>query len=80
MRGRGPLSAYLGRSIHVTKLNVEARGFEGAAATIFEVPEGAAPSEYEEMYHDLVVDKEFAFILTNYNDIVLFAGVIKNLK
>lgn len=74
------IPAYVGATIHATKLNVDARGFEGAAVTVFEVPESDAPSDYEKVLHELVVDKEFVFILTNSKNIVLFTGVIKNLE
>lgn len=62
----------------VAKLEVNKKGIEGAAVTYLAMCGSAGPGEYETIYDDFVVDKEFGFILT-YDDCVLFSGAVTNI-
>ncbi len=59
-------------------IEVDKSGVKAAAVTIIEVEEGcAAPEEIEiDRYYELVMDKNFAFILTDSNDVILFEGKV----
>ena len=71
-------SAYCSKVIHVAKLKVDKKGFEGAAVTILENDGTAAPGEeYEEVYQDFIIDRAFGFILSDRYDNTLFSGVVK---
>ena len=66
---------------HITKLDINKKGMEGAAVTIMSMDNVTAapePEQYMYIYEDFVVDKEFGFVLT-YNDSVLFSGVVNNI-
>ncbi len=64
---------------HAAKLKVTKKGIEGAA--VFVIPGAGAPGpdEYEEVYQDFVVDREFGFLLTDFDGVPLFSGVVKKL-
>ena len=56
---------------------VDKKGIEAAAYTaIFEVAESAPLDEYQFVYEDFIVDKAFGFILSDYDDNILFTGVV----
>lgn len=61
---------------HVNTLTVNKKGIEGAAVTILEMAGASGPDEYTDVYEDFVVNRAFGFILTDYNDTVLFTGVV----
>lgn len=61
--------------IHVANLDVNRKGVEGAAATIVSLPAGAPAPPVEE-YHDFVINKNFGYLVTSPEDVVLFAGQI----
>ena len=73
------------RSIrHVTKLEVARKGIEGAAVTVVEMAEKAAPGPYEEeewenVFEDFVVDRNFAYVLSM-DGVPVFTGVVKSIK
>ena len=69
-------TAFCSKVRHVTKLTVDRKGIEGAAATIIDAPTASDPGDYEEVYLDFVVDKAFGFVLTDSCDTTMFAGVI----
>lgn len=71
-------SAYIDQISHQTKLIVNSYGIEGAAVTSITSCGAAGPGPYVDVYHDFVVDKSFAFMITNYKGTVLFSGVVKN--
>lgn len=71
------INSYVGMIYHETKLKVDSRGFEGAAVTIVQQTTSSGPMFYENVYHELVLDRPFAFILTNQKDVVLFSGIVK---
>lgn len=74
-------SVFCNSVIHKSKLEVEARGIEGAAVTIIQMaPTSPAPDfEYESVYHDFVVDRAFGFVLMDSYGTVLFSGVVNSL-
>ncbi len=67
---------YCTKVIHQTKLTVDDLGIEGAAITAIPGAGAAGPGEYEEVYHDLIIDRAFAFVLTDSFGTVLFSGVV----
>lgn len=63
---------------HVTDLTVDKEGIEGAAVTVVEMDcESEGPSLA--VYDDFIVDKAFGFIITDWQDITLFSGVVNNI-
>ena len=60
---------------HRVALTVDEKGVEGAAVTVIAVKENAI-FEPERVFHDFTVDKEFGFLITDINDVILFAGQI----
>ena len=63
---------------HISKLEVNKKGIEGAAVTYMAKAGAAGPGEYTLVYEEYVVDEEFAFVLT-YNDIIMFSGFVTNI-
>lgn len=72
---------YCSSIIHQTCLEVNKKGIEGAAVTIVAMDNAtAAPEqEYQKVFLDFIVDKAFAYVLTDSNDVVLFSGVVKTI-
>lgn len=71
---------YCSSIIHQTELSVNKKGIEGAAVTIVAM-DGATSvptEEYEKVYYDFVINRDFVFILTDSSGVVLFTGVVKN--
>lgn len=68
---------------HVTKLDVNKKGIEGAAVTVIEECGTAAPGGDEEVwsyvYETFTVDKSFGFMITDRYDTTLFSGIIYDL-
>ena len=68
---------------HVSKLEVARKGIEGAAVTIVEFPNGASGGPYEDewetVYEDFIVDRNFAYVLSM-KDVPVFTGVVKAIK
>ena len=67
------------KAIHIAKLKVDKKGFEGAAVTILENDATSpAPEEvYKYEYQDFIMDRAFGFILSDRYDNTLFSGVVK---
>lgn len=63
---------------HVTKLEVNKEGIEGAAVTAMSM-ETTSVGPRDEVYEDFVVDRAFAYTLS-YNGIQIFNGVVTNIK
>ena len=63
---------------HISKLEVNKKGIEGAAVTYIAKAGAAGPGPYKTVYEEYVVDKEFGFVLT-YHDIILFSGIVTNI-
>ena len=64
---------------HQTKLEVTRRGIEGGAAVVIPGAGAAGPGELKPVYQDFIVDKAFLFIVTDYNDNILFSGAVGNI-
>ena len=68
--------AYCSDVTHVTQLNVDKTGVEGAAVTIMMNEATATPPIYNDVYEDFLVDRAFVFILTDRYDTTLFSGIV----
>ncbi len=65
---------------HVTKLEVDKVGIEGAAVTIVDMEvESGPPGMFEGICADFTVDRAFGFLLTDRFDTVLFSGIVNNI-
>ncbi|MDE7181695.1 MAG: hypothetical protein K2O41_01505 [Clostridia bacterium] len=60
---------------HVTNLQVDKKGIEGAAVTVIQMDGMPAP-EFEEVYLDFAVDKAFGFIINDGDGVQLFSGAV----
>ena len=70
------LKIITGEIKHITKLEVNKDGIEGAAATIIPVPgKSGSEKEYKKILNEFVVDKQFGFVLT-FNNSILFSGIV----
>lgn len=64
---------------HVAKLNVDKKGVEGAAVTIFiSEPGSSGGPEPDKQYHDFVLNRNFGYLVTDREDVILFAGQVKD--
>ena len=64
---------------HVTELNVDRKGIEGAAVTVVPGDMSADPGEYKEVYEDFVVDRAFGFVILDPYGTTLFAGTVRTI-
>lgn len=64
--------------VHKCELKVNRKGIEGAAVTYIPTGGAVGPGEYEDVYHDFVIDRAFGFIITDSYGVVLFSGVVNN--
>lgn len=71
---------YCSRVQHAAKLSVNKEGIEGAAVTIV-ANEGssAGVDEYEHIYYDFVVDRDFGYIVADSYGTILFTGAVNNI-
>lgn len=65
--------------VHSTKLKVTKKGIEGAAVTIVEAYPESPGGEYEPVYQEFIVDKSFAYVITDNRNITLFTGVVNKI-
>lgn len=63
---------------HVTDLTVNKKGIEGAAVTVVGMDAATAAPSLTVM-EDFIVNKAFGFIITDWQDITLFSGVVNNI-
>ena len=69
----------VGGMMHAAKLKVDKKGVEGAAVTVVYVDTGSAYEEPRtEFYHDFIVNKNFGFLVTDRDDVILFEGQVKD--
>ncbi|MBQ7715699.1 MAG: serpin family protein [Clostridia bacterium] len=62
---------------HDAMLDVNEKGIEGAAVTIVVMPLSAAPPVYDpNYYHNFTIDKNFGFLVTDPDDVILFSGQV----
>ena len=71
---------YCAGVIHKAALKVDKTGIEGAAATVLPMCGAAGPGEYEEVYHDFVIDGAFGFVITDTYGTAVFSGIINYIK
>lgn len=64
---------------HLAKLDVNEKGIEGAAVTMFPGATAPGPDEYKEIYYDFVVDQSFGFVVTTSSGVNLFSGMIRSI-
>ncbi|MBR2341195.1 MAG: hypothetical protein IKA72_02135 [Clostridia bacterium] len=64
---------------HITELEVDRKGIEGAAVTLMQMASSSAPGEYTKVYFDFVVDRAFGFVITDSYGATLFSGVVNEL-
>ena len=65
---------------HISKLQVNKKGIEGAAVTIMEEYGEAMPSEkYKIVDEEFLVDKAFGLVLIDRYDIPVFSGIVTNI-
>ena len=64
---------------HSTKLKVDKRGIEGAAVVVLPMAGAPGPEEYQEVFLDYIVNKNFIVIVTDSYNVPLFSGVIYNI-
>ncbi len=62
--------------IHQAAVNVDETGVEGAAVTIILSKETSIMIPDEMYCRDFVLDREFGFIITTYDDVILFEGTV----
>lgn len=74
-----PAPSYVEQFKHIAKLEVNKKGIEGAAVTYMAYAGAAGPDEYTDVYGTFEVDKEFGFILTNYDSDIIFSGAVTNI-
>ncbi|MDE6618366.1 MAG: hypothetical protein K2K13_05025 [Clostridiales bacterium] len=70
-------SCYCAKVQHVTDLTVDKTGIEGAAVTVIGMEADAAP--IVTVQKDFIVDKAFGFIITDWQNITLFSGVVNDI-
>lgn len=63
---------------HKTVIDVNTKGVEGAAVTIIVGNDETAPDMSSYVYHTLTMDRNFGFIITDPNDVVMFEGQVKD--
>ena len=64
---------------HAANLSVNRFGIEGAAVTVMQLVGAVGPDEYTDVYIDFVLDRAFGYVITDYYDTVLFAGVVNQI-
>ena len=73
-------SVYCDTVIHKCNLKVDKTGIEGAAVVATRGLTSPGPDEYEDVYHDYIVDRAFGFVIVDNYGSVLFAGVVNNIS
>ena len=68
-----------GKVRHITELEVDRKGIEGAAVTLMPMAGAPGPGEYTKVYFDFIVNKAFGFIITDSYGTTLFSGVVNEL-
>ena len=74
-----PIPGYVDQFKHIAKLEVNKKGIEGAAVTYMAYAGAVGPDEYTDVFEAFNVDKEFGFILTNYDGDIIFSGAVTNI-
>ena len=69
---------FVSKIIHKTNLTVDKDGVVGAAVTVIEIRKNSSGEPIDVVYHDFLVNKEFGYVITSPDGIVLFMGQITN--
>lgn len=73
--------AYLDKLIHVAKINVDAKGIEGASINLAQSNKTPiALPNYEKVYHEFVITEAFGIVLVDANGMILYTGEVNSLK
>lgn len=73
--------AYCDNFIHKAVMRVDAKGIEGTYIDLAQSTHKPPQlPDYEKVYHDLVLDRAFGFVLTDPNGIILYTGEVNSLK
>ena len=73
------MRTYCSEVRHTANLTVNKNGIEGAAVTIMDFAGSPGPDEYTDVYVDFVVDRAFGYVITDYSNTVVFAGVVNGI-
>ena len=73
-------NVYISDIIHQTRLKADKTGFEGAAVTIIMDKATSALDPYDYVFEELVIDRPFGIILSTSDGIIIFAGIVNNVK
>lgn len=70
-----------GGVIHKCSIDVNDKGIEGSAVTVMPMAGASGPLEgYKNVYHDYIVDRAFAFVITDSYGSVIFSGVVNSVN
>lgn len=64
---------------HITQLEVNRRGIEGAAVTVLPAAGAPGPDGLEEVHLTFTVDRAFGYTIENSRGITLFAGIVNRI-
>lgn len=67
--------AYLSQADHAARVKIDEEGVEAAAYTMMAMAGAGMPPEEEV---DFVLDRPFLFLITGYDNLPLFAGIVNN--
>ena len=68
-----------GKVRHITELEVDRKGIEGAAVTLMPMAGAPGPGEYTKVYFDFIVNRAFGFVIRDSYGTTLFSGVVNEL-
>lgn len=71
--------AFCAKIQHVTDLTVDKTGIEGAAVTVVANESTSVPPQRKKVYADFVLDRAFGFVITDWNNVQLFTGVVNKI-
>ncbi len=81
LSGISSSGAYCGSLMHSVSLKIDKSGIGGAEpVALTPSPSQSGPDYYEDVYHELMVDRAFGFVLTDSYGTVLYSGVISNFE
>ncbi len=78
--GATPSDAYCKALMHTCEINVDAKGINNSSSVAIPGSAPQAPSGYEIILNDFVIDREFGFLIVDEYGTLLFSGAVNNLK